>query len=60
VEKERRLLFGRLPLALSIGLVSVIMGVIHRAPYLIGFGAVTFSLSLLTLLSYKMEPPLKP
>ncbi|MCX6101226.1 MAG: hypothetical protein NTV92_07375 [Candidatus Bipolaricaulota bacterium] len=62
MEKERRLLFGRLtlPLALSIGVVFVVMGVIYHAPYPIGFGAVTLSLSLLTLLSYKMEPPLKP
>jgi hypothetical protein len=62
VEKERRPLFGRLtpPLALSIGAALVVMGVIYRAPYPIGFGAVTLSLSLHTLLSYRMEPPLKP
>jgi hypothetical protein len=62
VEKERRLVFGRLtlPLALSIGVVFAIMGMTYRAPYPIGFGAVILSLSLLTLLSYKMEPPLKP
>ncbi|MCX6092136.1 MAG: hypothetical protein NTX23_04625 [Candidatus Bipolaricaulota bacterium] len=55
-------MFGRLTLllALSIGLVFLITGVMYRAPYPSGFGAVILSLSLLTLLSYKMEPLLKP